>query len=138
MGRNLDSIVLQEVHAVSLSRWNRLRELEDLLQHYPRHLARGLFPASQELLTSSDWAPLVDISETPEACLIKAGLAGIRREEIKVKLAHGVLTLRGERRMEKPDKDPKHHRVERFYGSLARSFTLPEACRCRTQQGSVQ
>lgn len=108
MGRNLDSIVLQALHAVSLARWNRLRELEDLLQHYPRHLARGLFPASQELLTSSDWAPLVDISETPEACLIKAGLAGIRREQIKVKLAHGVLTLRGERPMGKPGKDPKH------------------------------
>lgn len=126
MERNLDSIVLQALQAVSLARWNRLRELEDLLQHYPRHLARGLIPANQELLTSSDWAPLVDISETPKACLIKAGLAGIRREQIKVKLVHGVLTLRGERRMGKPGKDPKHRCVQRFYGSFARSFTLPE------------
>ncbi len=137
MGRNLDSIVLQALHAVSLSRWNRLREWEDLLQHYPRHLARGLFPASQELLTSSDWAPLVDISETPEACLIKAGLAGIRREQIKVKLAHGVLTLRGERPMGKPGKDPKHP-CGALLWQLCAVIHPARGCRCRAQQGSVQ
>jgi len=111
---------------MSLIRWNPARDLEALLQHYPLGFSRGLSPASQELLTTSDWAPVVDISETPEAYLIRAELAGMKREDIKVKLEQGVLTLRGERRQEKEDKDNKHHRVERFYGSFARSFTLPE------------
>lgn len=111
---------------MSLIRWNPARDLDAFLQHYPLGFSRGLSPASQELLTTSDWAPVVDISETPEAYLIRAELAGMKREDIKVKLEQGVLTLRGERRQEKEDKDNKHHRVERFYGSFARSFTLPE------------
>lgn len=111
---------------MTLSRWNPLREFEDFLQQYPRGLSRSLMPASQELLASSDWAPSVDISETPEAYLIKAELAGVKREDIKVKLDKGVLTLRGERRQEKEDKDQKHHRIERFYGSFSRAFSLPE------------
>jgi HSP20 family protein len=124
--KNENSTVTQEEHAMSLIPWNPSRDFEDFLQHYPRSLSRALSSASQELLTTSDWVPVVDISETPEAYLIKAELAGLKREDIKVKLEQGVLTLRGERRQEKKDKDKKHHRVERFYGSFARSFTLPE------------
>lgn len=109
---------------MSLSRWNPFREFEEFFNQYPR-LGKGA-GSSQELMTATDWAPAVDISETPQAYLIKAELAGVKREDIKVKVEHGQLRLSGERRYEKEDKDDKQHRIERFYGSFSRSFSLPE------------
>ena len=110
---------------MSLARWNPFREFEEFFNHYPR-LGKGLGGASQELMTTADWAPAVDISETPQAYLIKAELAGVRREDIQVKVEGGQLRLSGERKFEKEDKDNKQHRVERFYGSFSRSFSLPD------------
>jgi HSP20 family protein len=110
---------------MSLARWNPFREFEEFFNHYPR-LGKGLGGASQELMTAADWAPAVDISETPQAYLIKAELAGVKREDIQVKVEGGQLRLSGERKFEKEDKDNKQHRVERFYGSFSRSFSLPD------------
>lgn len=110
---------------MSLARWNPFREFEEFFNHYPR-LGKGLGGASQELMTAADWAPAVDISETPQAYLIKAELAGVRREDIQVKVEGGQLLLSGERKFEKEEKDKKQHRVERFYGSFSRSFSLPD------------
>ncbi|WP_373387102.1 Hsp20/alpha crystallin family protein [Pseudomonas alcaligenes] len=110
---------------MSLTCWNPFREFEEFFNHYPR-LGKGLGGASQELMTAADWAPAVDISETPQAYLIKAELAGVRREDIQVKVEGGQLRLSGERKFEKEEKDKKQHRVERFYGSFSRSFSLPD------------
>lgn len=110
---------------MSLARWNPLREFEEFFNYYPR-LGKGLGGVSQELMTAADWAPAVDISETPQAYLIKAELAGVRREDIQVKVEGGQLRLSGERKFEKEEKDKKQHRVERFYGSFSRSFSLPD------------
>jgi len=110
---------------MSLARWNPFREFEEFFNHYPR-LGKGLGGASQELMTAADWAPAVDISETPQAYLIKAELAGVRREDIQVKVEGGQLRLSGERKFEKEEKDKKQYRVERFYGSFSRSFSLPD------------
>lgn len=110
---------------MSLSRWNPLREFEEFFNHYPRLLGKGS-GASQEMMTASDWSPAVDISETPEAYLIKAELAGVKREDIQVKVENGQLRLFGERKFEKEEKDKKQHRIERFYGSFSRSFALPD------------
>ncbi len=110
---------------MSLARWNPFREFEEFFNHYPR-LGKGLGGASQELMTAADWAPAVDISETPQAYLIKAELAGVRREAIQVTVEGGQLRLSGDRKFEKQEKDKKQHRVERFYGSFSRSFSLPD------------
>ncbi|CAM3199509.1 molecular chaperone [Ectopseudomonas mendocina] len=110
---------------MSLARWNPFREFEEFFNQYPR-LGKGPGAASQELLTAADWAPAVDISETPQAYLIKAELAGVRREDIQVRVEGGQLRLSGERKFEKEEKDKKQHRVERFYGSFSRSFSLPD------------
>lgn len=110
---------------MSLARWNPLREFEEFFNYYPR-LGKGLGGVSQELMTAADWAPAVDISETPQAYLIKAELAGVWREDIQVKVEGGQLRLSGERKFEKEEKDKKQHRVERFYGSFSRSFSLPD------------
>ncbi|MBH0187604.1 MAG: Hsp20/alpha crystallin family protein, partial [Nitrospira sp.] len=59
--------------------------------------------------------------------LIKAELPEVKKEDVKVSVEDGVLTLSGERRQEKEEKGKKYHRVERSYGSFVRSFSLPES-----------
>ena len=77
-------------------------------------------------MTVAEWAPLVDIVEDAKEYLIKAELPEVKKEEIKVGVQDDVLTITGERKYEKEEKGKKYHRVERAYGSFARSFTVPE------------
>src|SRR5204863_8184800 len=77
-------------------------------------------------LTLADWAPLADITEDDEEYLIKAELPDMKKEEVKVTVENGVLTISGERKFEKEEKKKKYHRVERSYGTFMRSFTLPD------------
>ncbi|TBW56480.1 Hsp20/alpha crystallin family protein [Marinobacter halodurans] len=113
----------------NLTRWNPISEFEDLLDRYNRHF--GL-PSTQgdresrDLFRRSDWAPAVDIRETPEAFEIQAELPGIRKEDVKVTVHDGVLTLQGERQKQEESGEGKTHRVERVYGSFMRRFTLPD------------
>ncbi|TAJ25221.1 MAG: Hsp20/alpha crystallin family protein [Nitrospirae bacterium] len=82
--------------------------------------------SGKEALTIADWVPTVDISETETEYLIKAELPEIKKEDVKVTLADGVLTIQGERKQEKEEKGKKYHRVERSYGRFVRSFALPD------------
>ena len=68
----------------------------------------------------------MDISEDDKEFLIKAELPEVKKEDVKVTVKEGVLTIRGERKSEKEEKGKKYHRMERFYGSFERSFTLPD------------
>ena len=113
----------------TLTRWNHVRELEAL-----RHSLSSLFsrpPAlgpegQEEPLAVAEWAPLVDISEDDKEYLIKAELPDVRKEDVKVTAEEGTLTIMGERKFEKEEKNKKYHRVERAYGSFGRSFSLPD------------
>ena len=112
---------------MTITRWNPFREFEDILDRYNRSLQPGTRNSeSNELMRKADWAPAVDITETAENYLIKAELPGVAKEDVKVSVHENVLTIQGERRLEKEDQDKKHHRIERFYGSFARSFRLPD------------
>jgi len=75
----------------------------------------------------ADWAPPVDISETDNEYLIKAELPEVKKENVKVEMLDGVLTIEGERSREKEEKDKKFHKVERAYGKFVRQFALPNA-----------
>jgi HSP20 family protein len=109
-------------------RWDPFRELESMSDRLNRVFARPtLSPSGREALTVADWMPTVDISETDSEYLIKAELPEVKKEDVKVTVENGVLTLQGERRQEKEEKGKKYHRVERSYGSFVRSFTLPES-----------
>ncbi|MBU2711970.1 Hsp20/alpha crystallin family protein [Zooshikella harenae] len=112
---------------MSMVPWNPFSELETLLDRYQRLSGKSTqSPSGREAMKVNDWSPAVDISETAEEYLIKAELPEIRKEDVKVTVEEGVLTIQGERKYESEDKNRKHHRVERFYGSFARSFHLPE------------
>jgi HSP20 family protein len=113
----------------ALTRWNQLKELEalrhglgSLFNRSPVHSTEG----QEEQIAVPEWAPLVDISEDEREYLIKAELPEVKREDVKVTAEEGTLTITGERKFEKEEKGKKYHRVERAYGSFARSFSLPD------------
>lgn len=113
----------------NITRWNPVRELDDLMSRYNRllGLTRGTNESeSNDLFSSSDWAPAVDIKETPEAYNIEAELPGMSKDDVKVTVQNGVLSIQGERKQEEETDDRKQHRIERLYGSFLRRFTLPE------------
>ena len=113
---------------MTLVRWDPFRELESMSDRLNRVFARPTLSTSgREELTVADWMPTVDISESDSEYLIKAELPEVKKEDVKVTVENGVLTLQGERRQEKEEKGKKYHRVERSYGSFVRSFTLPES-----------
>lgn len=79
----------------------------------------------QELISKEDWAPRVDISETDNELVIKADIPDVKKEDVKVSVDEGVLTIQGEKKQEREESGKKYHRVERFYGNFSRSFSLP-------------
>ena len=113
----------------SFTRWNPIRDLEDMQRRFSTLL--DIAPTGnggeKERLTVTEWSPSVDISEDDKEFLVKAELPDVKREDIKVNVENGVLTITGERKFEKEEKGKKYHRIERSYGSFTRSFTLPEA-----------
>ena len=98
---------------------------EDMLNRYARAMGQPR-PGSQEVIATGDWAPRVDIAETEKAFEIKAEIPEVKKEDVKVTVHNGVLTIQGNRKQETEEKGKKFHRIERFYGSFTRSFTLPE------------
>ena len=110
---------------MQLTRWDPFREMEDMFDRYSRALSRPR-RGSQEVMATGDWAPRVDIAETDKEFSIKAEIPDVKKEDVKVSVDNGVLTIKGERKQEKEEKNKKFHRVERFYGSFTRSFTLPD------------
>lgn len=117
---------------MALARWNPFREMEEILDRYTRALGGpSQLPASgsdREALSRPDWMPAVDILEKKDKFVLKVELPEVKKEDVKVAIDNGVLTISGERRMEldEEDKDSQQRRVERLYGSFSRSFTLPE------------
>ena len=111
----------------ALMRWDPFRELEEMSDRLNRMFAR---PATRtngkETMIVADWTPTVDISETDGEYQIKAEIPDVKKEDVKVTLEDGVLTIQGERKQEKEEKGKKYHRIERSYGSFVRSFSLPE------------
>lgn len=113
---------------MSIVRWDPIRELEEMQR---RFLGAGVFnpqaTGSNETLARAEWQPAVDIAETQEAFTLHAELPDVKKEDIKLSVHDGVLTLTGERRFDREEKTKKYHRVERSYGRFQRSFSLPTA-----------
>lgn len=82
------------------------------------------FVASDEDLVGGSWNPPVDVAETQEKILVRAEVPGLKQEDIQIEFENGLLTLKGDRRLEK-NEGTTWHRVERTYGAFSRSFTLP-------------
>lgn len=115
---------------MSMSRWDPFRDLtsiqEEINQMFDRVFGRRETGGRREGGQSvTAWAPAVDISERKDAFVVTAEVPGMKPEDLEVTLEDGLLTIKGERRMEEETSDRQYHRVERRYGSFRRSITLP-------------
>ena len=109
--------------------WDPIRELEEMQNRLSSLFGRRLpllRDSGEEDFTVTEWSPPVDIAEDDKEYTVKAELPGLNKENIKVSVEGGVLSIAGERKVEKEEKNKKYHRIERSYGSFTRSFTLPE------------
>src|SRR5438128_12501921 len=110
--------------------WNPLREMDEA-QNRLNRIFLGDFPArigSGEIhsLAVADWSPEVDISEDDQGYLLKADLPEMKKDDVRVTVEDGILSVSGERKCQKEDEKKKFHRIERSFGTFQRSFTLPE------------
>lgn len=127
---------------MSLIRWDPFTDADTLFNR----LMPGTFTRWPRLALEGngnrklEWSPMADISETNEEYVIRAELPAVKKEDVQVMLDEDVITIKGERKQHKDDKNEKYHRVETFYGSFERSFSLPEnvnadAIRCESKDG---
>ncbi len=101
-----------------LNRWDPFTEIARLQDEMTRHL----YPTERR---TSGFVPPVDIYEDNDAIFVKAELPGVKPEDVQLHVENNILTLTGERKLEKEDKREGYHRVERTYGAFTRSFALP-------------
>jgi len=87
---------------------------------------RNSLTSDEENISVPEWAPLVDIAEDSNGYLIKVELPEVRKDDVKVTVDGGTLTISGERKGEKEEKGRKFHRIERYYGRFERSFSIPD------------
>ena len=106
-----------------ITRWEPQRGLTTLQDQINR-LFSDSFDRTGEEGSLSAWAPAVDIYETEHELVVKADLPDIDPKDLDIRVENNILTIRGERKFEKQVNEDKYLRVERSYGSFARSFTL--------------
>jgi len=102
----------------TIQRWNPGRDFARLQDEVNR-----LFDTRNT--ETFGWAPAVDVFEDAEGVTFKFDLPEVDGKDVDVRLEDGTLTIRGERKLEREDKREAYHRIERAYGTFARSFTLP-------------
>ena len=107
-----------------LTRWDPFREFSTLQDRMNR-LFRDSYGDREEALTTSSFAPPVDVYEDEHQVTLSIEVPGIDEKDIDVRVENNVLTVHGERKFEKEEKEENYRRVERQYGSFTRSFTLP-------------
>ena len=111
---------------MALTKWNPLfADLAATRDRFDRLFGRDDFWGPEGVTTAGEWAPVVDIIENDNALTFKAELPGIEAKDVAVTIDNNVLTLKGERRIEKEVKKENYHRMERAFGTFARSFALP-------------
>ena len=109
-----------------LTRWDPFREFSTLQDRMNRLFRESYGPEDrEESLTTTSFAPPVDVYEDEHNIILKIEVPGIDEKDIDVQLENNTLTVHGERKFEKEEKEENFRRVERRYGSFTRSFTLP-------------
>ena len=111
-----------------LTRWEPLREFSTMQDRMNRLFRESYSPEGPEdALTTTSFAPPVDIYEDEHNITLKLEVPGIDEKDIDVRIDNNTLTVHGERKIEKEEKEENFRRVERQYGSFTRSFTLPSS-----------
>ena len=108
-----------------LTRWDPFREFTTLQDRMNRLFRDSFSESREEALSTTSFAPPVDVYEDEHSVTLKIEVPGIEEKDIDVRVENNTLTVHGERRFEKEEKEENFRRVERQYGSFTRSFTLP-------------
>ena len=108
-----------------LTRFYPYRELNTLQDRVNRLFHESFSGGRDESLATSSFAPAVDVYEDEHNVTLKIEVPGIDEKDIDVRVENNTLTVHGERKFEKEEKEENYHRVERQYGSFSRTFTLP-------------
>jgi HSP20 family protein len=116
---------MEVVDMTVLTRWDPFRELTSLQNRMSRLFEEQYGSRSEEALTAGAFVPPVDIYEDEHSIQLKLEVPGIDQKDLDVKVENNILTVSGERKFEKEEKEENFRRVERRYGSFTRSFTLP-------------
>src|SRR5580692_7531703 len=114
-----------------LTRWEPFREfstMQDRMNRLNRLFRESYSPEGpEEALTATNYAPPVDIYEDEHNITLKMEVPGIDEKDIDVRIENNTLTVHGERKIEREEKEENFRRVERQYGEFTRSFTLPSS-----------
>jgi len=111
---------------MNIVRWDPFRELEGIQGRLIRLVGeRPYLGLEGEEPAFASWTPSVDVQETEKEYVIKADLPEVKNEDVNVEFDNGVLTVEGERKLEKEEKGKTFHRIERGYGKFVRRFALP-------------
>jgi HSP20 family protein len=112
---------------MAIVRWDPFRDLAEVQERVNRVLGEFYGGRGQDdVMRRGTWIPPVDIYEGPNhEMVIKAELPDIRREDIDIRVEDNTLTISGEKKLDEDVKQEQFHRVERAYGTFARSFSLP-------------
>ena len=108
-----------------LTRWEPFRDLSALQNRMNRLFEAQYGGGREESLTTGAFVPAVDVYEDEHSIQLKLEVPGIDEKDLDIKVENNVLSVSGERKLEKEEKEENFHRVERRYGSFTRSFTLP-------------
>jgi len=110
---------------MTLVRWRPVRNIINLQDEVNRMFESFFEKSSHSMEDGGLWAPATDVSETRGDVVVSVELPGMKKDEIKITVQDNILTIQGEKKQEKEEKDSNYHRLERAYGFFSRSFTLP-------------
>ena len=117
---------------MNIVRYDPFSELTQMQRHWLFHHNQNLdqlygrgVQGEETQSVGSTWAPLVDVFEDSETITLKVELPEVDANDVDIQIEGNALTLRGERKLERADKQEGYHRIERNYGSFSRTFTLP-------------
>jgi HSP20 family protein len=104
--------------------WKPFRELERVRREMDR-LWDSFFEEGPKRRGGEEWLPSLDVAETKNEIVVKAEIPGIDPKDIDISLTNDLLTIKGEKKQEKEEKEENYHLIERSYGSFSRSIRLP-------------
>jgi HSP20 family protein len=110
---------------MAMLRWEPFREMENALRRFtPLYMPDN--GVARDETAARNWIPLANISETEKEYLLRVELPDVKKDDVKIAVADGVITISGERKLELEDQSENAIRVESIYGAFTRSFVLPD------------
>lgn len=110
---------------MALVKWTPFGDLSTFRREMDRLFDRFVGEMPRLDLPGMGWTPHLDVTETKESLVIKAELPGLDVKDLDIHISGNTLTLKGEKRQTKEEKDEHHHLVERSYGAFTRTVELP-------------